>query len=857
MSLRELRVVPLLVVAALAGCMQEDGPVGLDRAGGEATSSELPSLVCRADLRGGRLACAASEPAAGSGVSGALIGGQGSYVVLESNNVNYDAETKVFSAEVTLRNLLTQALGTADGVNADPDGIRIFFANEPLVTAGSGVVVVRGPDGMAEFTRAGQPYYQYDEMLAPWETSSPRTWEWDVAETVESFTFVVGVSGRVANEGAIVPGLQLVPQSIAAGEAHSCGLSPTGEAFCWGSNANGQLGDGTLTDRARPVNVLAEVRFVAIAAGFQHTCALTAEGAAYCWGSGGQGRLGNGSEVRELTPVPVLGGHRFVTISTSSSNTCGVTIEGTGYCWGYGLTGRNGDGTTQHRAIPVEVMGGHRWRMISAAHFHTCGVTTSGEAYCWGVNTYARRGDGTIGGSLTSTPVPVAGGHEFVTVGAGEFHSCALTPTGAAYCWGVNGPYGRIGNGTTNDTMPQPTAVAGGHGFMAIGAGEFHTCALATTGQAYCWGRDNHGQAGNGEATGNVLTPKPVSDGQSFAALAVGLNHACAVTAAGGVYCWGLGSSGQIGDGSAGANAPVAVDLVEAPSEPGGTTLQFGSYLLERHYGPDRTLVRDGAGTLLATYTRSSYTVALQGAARIYKEGGRTIVINDWVRVLPGPFNGTVDTLLLAQMLVDTSPDIIELSMQYIAGAPAILDGTGRQIGGESGYGDGIGADFNDYLGINWTYPSGSSRTASTKFFRKLDCSGYVRMVFGYRGTPYKVPLSLTVKYTTIPRTSYNQYLYGTGTILIENTLKQPPAAALAVLQPGDLLFWDSSSSRDTPGGINHVGIYLGKDTAGRMRFISSLPSSDGPIFGKSSGNDFIIDGTGFWARALRGARRL
>jgi len=287
----------------------------------------------------------------------------------------------------------------------------------------------------------------------------------------------------------------------------------------------------------------------------------------------------------------------------------------------------------------------------------------------------------------------------------------------------------------------------------------------------------------------------------------------------------------------------------------------LGSYLLERHQDPDRTIIKDEAGNWLATFTRGAYTVAYRGSRRIFSEGGRTVNTDTWVRVLPQPFNGVVDTLLLAEMLQDTvTPDILGLAMQYIEGAPPIFDnvnGQMRQIAGDAGYGDGIGADFNDYLGIKWTYPSGTTSSADAKFFRKLDCSGYVRMLYGYRGTPHKVPLSLTVKYTTLPRTSYNQYDYGTGVILIENKLKQPPASALAVLQPGDLLFWDSSSSRDTPGGINHVGIYLGKDTAGRMRFISSLPSTDGPAFGRSSGNDFIIDGSGFWARALRGARRL
>lgn len=296
-------------------------------------------------------------------------------------------------------------------------------------------------------------------------------------------------------------------------------------------------------------------------------------------------------------------------------------------------------------------------------------------------------------------------------------------------------------------------------------------------------------------------------------------------------------------------------------TEPGPNPTGTGSYQIERVSDPDRVVVKDEAGNWLASFTTGAYTVAYRGSRRSYTQGGRTIDTDTWVRILPQPFNGTVDTVVLAQMLRDTTPDIIEVSMQYITGAPPIFE-NGLKIAGDADYGDsGMGADFYDYLGINWVYPSGTRRTARAHFKDAVDCSGYVRLVFGYRGTPHKVPLSITVWNTTLPRTSYNQYLYGTGVILIENELRQPTVSSLAVLQPGDLLFFDSVASRDTPGGINHVGIYLGKDKAGRMRFISSLPGSNGsgggPIFGRSSGNDYIIDGSGFWARALRGARRL
>lgn len=849
------RILAAAALLLLAGCAQQDGPTGIGDPGKGDLPKPLLYLDCTVELAEPSISCEAADSAAAAGALGAVLGGGGPSIGLISDHLFFHDVSRILSAEVAVRNLLTQALGSRDGVTADPDGIRVFFVDEPVVTRGSGSVILRSSDGVAGFTRADQPFFHYNQMLMPLESSKTRRWEWELPGEVESFSFQVGVSARLADEGSVAPIAAFDAQSITAGQGHSCALTAAGEAWCWGANGSGQLGDGTTIDRPYPIRAAKDLNFVALAAGFVHTCGLTAEGEAWCWGEGRQGRLGNGSTDPQTEPVRVSGGHRFVTISATSSNTCAVTVDGEGYCWGYGTTGRNGDGAFVHRSTPVRVQGGHEFRMIAAAHFHTCGVTTSGDAWCWGDNNNARRGDGTFGGAQSATPVKVAGGRKFVTVAGGEHHTCALAEDGSAWCWGV-GEYGRLGTGAVNDTALVPTAVAGGVRFQEIGAGESHTCGLSVEGEVWCWGRDNHGQLGNGPGSANALTPQRVAGGYNFSALAVGFDHACAATKAGRVYCWGQGASGQIGDGSSGADRPVEVELIDMPTGPdGGILVPYGSYLLEQLPNPDRIIVRDGAQNWLATYTNGSYTALFAGPSRTYAEGGRTLISKEWVRILPMPFEGTVDTLQLEEFLADRSPDVIEVAMQYVAGAPPIFDKSGLQIAGDAGYGDGIGADFHDYLGIDWTYPSGTKRTAREKFFRKLDCSGYVRMVYGYRGAPNRIPLSITVWNTTIPRVSYNQYYYGTGVILIEHRRDVVPAVELSVLQPGDLVFFDSSSRLGEE--INHVGIYLGVDVLGRMRFVSSLPSVDGPIFGRSSGSDYVLDGTGFWARALRGARRL
>lgn len=300
-----------------------------------------------------------------------------------------------------------------------------------------------------------------------------------------------------------------------------------------------------------------------------------------------------------------------------------------------------------------------------------------------------------------------------------------------------------------------------------------------------------------------------------------------------------------------------ACNSVESITQPRPTTESVvGSYLIESYVEPERTVVRDEDGRWLATFTKGAYTVTYRGLERSYSEGGRTLETETWARILPEPFNGEVDTVYLAQLMADTSPDIIEIAMQYVDSAPPIMHGD-LQIAGEAGYGSSIGADFNDYLGIDWVYPNGATRRPEPEFYQKLDAAGYIRMIFGFRGTPHRILLSVTHKFISVPRTVYNQYLHGTGVILIEDRMKRPSAAELLALQPGDLLFWDSAPPGETPAGIDHVGVYLGRDTDGHMRFISSLPTIDGPGFGRGRGEDFRIDGKGYWARRLRGARRL
>lgn len=306
-------------------------------------------------------------------------------------------------------------------------------------------------------------------------------------------------------------------------------------------------------------------------AGGMTTCEVRTDGSAWCWGRNDFGQVGDGTTTLRTRPTRVVG-DGWARIDTGGGSTCGVKTDGSLWCWGLNNFGQLGGSDKKRASQPRRVGSDTNWRSVSASWTHACATRTDGSLWCWGQNLHGQLGIGKTS-SRSDGPLRVAGSRRWAEVSAGEWHTCGVAASGAALCWG-NNAFGQVGDGTTALRV-KPALVAGGRTYSRIETSWARTCAIAIGGQAWCWGDNTNGELGNGTRADST-TPVGVAGGRSWVALAL-TNHAtCATEVDGQVFCWGDNRYGQLGRASVGqALAPVATGLTSTGAEVAGGWYHF------------------------------------------------------------------------------------------------------------------------------------------------------------------------------------------------------------------------------------------------------------------------------------------
>lgn len=325
---------------------------------------------------------------------------------------------------------------------------------------------------------------------------------------------------------------------LAMGYGHSCALTATGEAWCWGVNSDGQLGTATETfcigDTPcswQPVRSAAPRLFASLHPGLTRSCGLDDAGAVACWT-----HHGAEAPLPERVNAEAVG-FAFARVAVGWSRRCGITADAELWCWGIPYP--------THAPVPgidtpVEVDVGTPIREVGLGDAHGCALDTADRAWCWGSNWWGQLGVGSTSPDFNPVPQLVHGEHLFASIAVAGQGACGLKASGEAWCWGMADLIGD-GVGVSRNV---PTRVAGEHHFAALTAGAEHACGLKANRTAWCWGEGIHLGADLYERSEE---PVAVAGNHLFTQIAAGGVATCGLTLDGDVYCWGINTYGATG----------------------------------------------------------------------------------------------------------------------------------------------------------------------------------------------------------------------------------------------------------------------------------------------------------------------
>ena len=405
----------------------------------------------------------------------------------------------------------------------------------------SGVTVTLSGDGSGVVTTGGTGYYSFDVSNYSTYTITPSLAGYTFIP-INQQVYIFGVSGNVNFSG--------YASGRVSTAKHTVYLKSDGTVWAWGSNSNGQLGNGTTTDSNIPLQVPGLSGMTAVAAGNSFTVALKNDGTVWAWGSNSNGQLGNGTTTDSSIPLQVTGLSGMTAIAAGNSFTVALKNDGTVWAWGSNSNGQLGNGTTTDSNIPLHVPVVANMMAVAAGNSFTITLGTDRTVWAWGSNSNGQLGNGTTTDSYT--PLQVPGLAAIMAIAAGNSFALAMENNELAstvWAWGSNNN-GQLGNGAMTDVYTVgEVSNMNGTGAIGIAAGYDHAVVVKNDGTVWTWGNNSNGQLGNGTTTVSVV-PVQVSGMSGVDAVAAGYFDTVVLKINGTVWTWGYNFYGQLGNGT-------------------------------------------------------------------------------------------------------------------------------------------------------------------------------------------------------------------------------------------------------------------------------------------------------------------
>jgi alpha-tubulin suppressor-like RCC1 family protein len=320
-------------------------------------------------------------------------------------------------------------------------------------------------------------------------------------------------------------------KQVAAGLYHAAAIKTDGTLWTWGYNSTGTLGDGSsIVNKSSPIQTVSGgTNWKQVAGGQSHAAAIKTDGTLWTWGYNAQGQVGDNSITHRSSPIQtVSGGTNWKQVASGGNNTAAIKTDGTLWLWGYNSGGQLGDNTSTHRSSPVQtIAGGTNWKSVSGGSAHTVAIKTDGTLWTWGQNTLGQLGDNTRINKFSPVQT-IAGGTNWKSVSSGIAYTAAIKTDGTLWLWGHNN-YGQLGDNTIVHRSSPVQTVSGGTNWKQVAGGGFNIASIKTDGTLWTWAYNAQGQLGDNTIVHRSSPIQTVSGGTNWKLVAAGQQHTSAI----------------------------------------------------------------------------------------------------------------------------------------------------------------------------------------------------------------------------------------------------------------------------------------------------------------------------------------